>query len=76
MDVHRSDGEGLTFRHLDGREACVIPGGSGNVLCAGRGAFGAVRVMVSCNQTGEAAGTACRLALQDGCGVAEIDAGR
>ncbi len=42
----------------------MIPKGSVNVLCAGRmldcerGAYGAVRVMVNCNQMGEAAGVA------------------
>lgn len=40
------------------------------------GRFGTVRVMVNCNQMGEAAVTACRLALQDGRGVAEIVAER
>ena len=56
----------------------LVPTGSKNVLCAGRmvdadrGAFGAVRVMVNCNQMGEAAGTACYLALEDGCDVAAV----
>jgi len=59
----------------------LVPEGAENVLVAGRlvdadrGAYGAVRVMVACNQTGEAAGTACRLALQDGGSVAEVEAG-
>lgn len=57
----------------------LVPQGARNVLVAGRvldadeGAFGAVRVMVNCNQTGEAAGTACYLALTAGCSVAEVD---
>jgi hypothetical protein len=52
------------------------------VLIAGRpidadlGANGATRVMVNCNQTGEAAGTACYLALDEGKGVAEVDVGQ
>lgn len=60
----------------------IVPRGSKNVLCAGRmvdadrGAFGAIRVMVNCNQMGEAAGTACYLALQDGCGVGDVDTER
>jgi len=56
----------------------IVPKGSKNVLCAGRmvdadrGAFGAVRVMVNCNQMGEAAGTAAYLALETGDGVADV----
>ncbi len=57
----------------------IVPKGSENVLCAGRmvdadrGAFGAVRVMVNCNQMGEAAGTAACLAMESGCGVSEVE---
>lgn len=57
----------------------LVPQNSANVLCAGRmvdadrGAFGAARVMVNCNQMGEAAGAACYLALQDGAAVGEVD---
>ncbi len=57
----------------------LVPRGSQNVLVAGRcldadrGAFGAVRVMVNTNQTGEAAGTAAWLALDSGKPVAEVD---
>jgi FAD-dependent oxidoreductase family protein len=57
----------------------LVPRGSENVLVAGRlmdadrGAYGAVRVMVNCNQTGEAAGTAAWVALDSGVPVAEID---
>jgi len=58
---------------------CLVPQGAKNVLVAGRlidadrGAYGAIRVMVNCNQTGEAAGVAAGLALDRGCGVAEVD---
>ena len=57
----------------------LVPHGAQNVLVAGRvldadpWAFGAARVMVNCNQTGEAAGTACWLALQDNRSVADLD---
>jgi len=60
----------------------LVPTGSSNVLAAGRvidadrGAFGAVRVMVNCNQTGQAAGVAAALALGAGCGVADVDAAK
>jgi hypothetical protein len=40
---------------------------------ADRGAFGAVRVMVNCNQMGEAAGVASYLALQSDAAVADVD---
>lgn len=58
---------------------CLVPQGAENVLIAGRlvdadrGAYGAVRVMVNCNQTGEAAGTAAYLALDAGRVVSEVD---
>ena len=57
----------------------LVPKNSQNVLIAGRlvdadrGAFGGVRVMVNCNQMGEAAGTACCLALQGNLGVSQVD---
>lgn len=60
----------------------LIPQGSANVLVAGRvidadrGAFGAIRVMVNCNQTGTAAGTASYLALNGNTTVLEIDANK
>jgi hypothetical protein len=56
----------------------LVPLGTDNVLVVGRaidadqGAFGAVRVMVNCNQTGEAAGTAAYLALEDSAPVAQV----
>ena len=56
--------------------------GTPNVLIAGRsidadeGAFGAVRVMINCNQTGQAAGVAAWLALDSGQSVADIDTAR
>jgi hypothetical protein len=57
----------------------LIPKGVNNLIVAGRsidadrGAFGAVRVMVNCNQMGEAAGTACHLALDSNRSLPEID---
>ncbi len=56
----------------------LVPQGAVNLLAAGRmldadpGAYGALRVMVNCNQTGEAAGAAAWTALQRNCGVAEV----
>jgi hypothetical protein len=71
-------GTAATFYQIPYRT--LVPKGSTNVLVAGRaldadpGAFGAARVMINCNQTGEAAGTACVLSLQAGCSVAQLDA--
>lgn len=50
----------------------LVPVGSRNVLCAGRmldcsrNAYGALRVMVNCNQMGEAAGLAAAKAVREG----------
>jgi hypothetical protein len=58
---------------------CLVPRGARNLLVAGRaldadrGAYGAVRVMVTTNQTGEAAGVAATLALRHGCDVDAVD---
>jgi hypothetical protein len=41
---------------------------------ADRGAYGAIRVMVNCNQTGEAAGVASVLALAEGLDAGQVDA--
>ena len=49
---------------------------AGRMLDADPVAFGAVRVMVTMNQTGEAAGVAAWLALQDGVAIAEVDFGK
>lgn len=57
----------------------LLPRGADNVWAAGRlvdadaGAYGAVRVMVLANQTGEAAGEAAALAASSNTGAAEVD---
>jgi FAD-dependent oxidoreductase family protein len=57
----------------------LVPKGAENVLAVGRladadrGAYGATRVMVNCNQTGEAAGAAAVLAMRADCPVPDID---
>jgi len=88
VDIHNARGKGVTFRHLDKAPfyqipyASLVPKGASNVLIAGRsidadeGAFGAVRVMINCNQMGQAAGVAAWLALDSGKSVAEIDTAR
>ena len=58
----------------------LVPKKAVNLLCAGRlidadrNAYGATRVMVNCNQTGEAAGVAAAIALDEGIEVGEVDA--
>ncbi len=111
VDIHHSDGPGITFRYLDGSEVVfrnridktvgrwrepvdedptfyqipfrsLLPKGTRNVVMAGRildtdqGAFGALRVMVNMNQTGEAAGVASYLALQQDKAVTAVAAGQ
>ena len=88
VDIHNARGGGITFRHLEKAPfyqmpySSLVPQGAHNVLVAGRsidadeGAFGAVRVMINCNQTGQAAGVAAWLALDSGQSVAEIDTAR
>jgi hypothetical protein len=46
---------------------------AGRMLDADRAAFSAVRVMVNMNQTGEAAGVACALAIQGDCAIGDVD---
>lgn len=60
----------------------LVPGQYGNVLVSGRmidvddTAYGAVRVMVNMNQTGEAAGVAAFLALQENRAVQDVSPAR
>ena len=74
----RAESEGVTpFYQVPYRS--LVPVGAENVLVAGRligadrGAYGAIRVMVNCNQTGEAAGEAAYLAVESDCAVADVD---
>lgn len=108
VDVHHSDGAGITFRYLDGSERiwhnredrvegrwreplaedppyyqipfrALVPKDTENVIMCGRmidadhGAFGAIRVMVNLNQTGEAAGAAAYLAVQENQNIPDIN---
>lgn len=58
---------------------CLVPQGAKNLLVAGRaldadrGAYGAIRVMVNCNQMGQAAGVASYLALNTSADVADVN---
>ncbi|GHU69393.1 hypothetical protein FACS1894184_13380 [Clostridia bacterium] len=57
----------------------LVPVSGGNVICAGRmldadrNAYGAVRVMVNLNQTGEAAGVAAYLGMNEGKGFESMN---
>ena len=59
----------------------LVPKGSVNVLCAGRmvdstrDAYGALRVMVNCNQMGETAGLAAARAVREGLAAPDAYAG-
>ena len=80
---HHADGaesaESPTFYQIPYR--ALVPRGPGpaNVLVAGRltdadrGAYGAIRVIVNCNQTGEAAGAAAFLCLDSQTQPARVD---
>jgi hypothetical protein len=89
IDAHSASGAGVKFRELRKGVpfyqvpfASLVPRGARNVLIAGRcidadeQAFGAVRVMVNCNQMGQAAGVGAWLALDSGAVVGELDAAR
>ncbi len=86
IDIHRADRAGITWGHLPKDVpfyqipfSSLVPRGAKNVLVAGRnidadeGAFGAVRVMVNCNQMGQAAGVAAWLALDSDTSVDSLD---
>lgn len=45
---------------------------AGRMIGTDKGAFGAYRVMVNCNQTGEAAGVAAYLAIREACHVLDV----
>lgn len=61
---------------------CLVQDRAPNLIFAGRMldadpvAFSAARVMINLNQTGEAAGVAAWLALNEGCKLAEVDTTR
>ncbi|HOD83118.1 MAG: putative FAD-binding dehydrogenase [Planctomycetes bacterium ADurb.Bin126] len=87
IDVHNAKGAGVKFRDIQADfyqipYKSLVPKASKNVLVAGRSldadeqAFGAVRVMVNCNQMGQAAGVAAALALEGGANVAGVEAAK
>ena len=74
----RPESEGTTPYYQIPYRSLVPKGDHGNILVAGRlmgadqGAYGAIRVMMNCNQTGEAAGVASAIALKDGLNVEDV----
>jgi hypothetical protein len=87
IDVHHIDGPGMdeeTWRPPKGFKyhipyRCLVPKGVEGLLAAGRCisvthvALGSVRVMVQCFGTGEAAGVAAALSIEDGVAPREVD---
>jgi len=90
IDIHNIDGAGMdatTWRppkgfryHIPYR--VLVPRGVENLLVAGRCisvthvALGSTRVMAQCMGTGEAAGTAAAMSLQDGVPPRRLDVGK
>jgi hypothetical protein len=78
----RPEEEGVTDFYQIPLRSLVPREGPDNLIVAGRsldadrGAFGGVRVMVNCNQTGEAAGAAAWAALDGNTGIRDADAAR
>ncbi|MFO7956004.1 MAG: FAD-dependent oxidoreductase [Candidatus Brocadiia bacterium] len=89
IDIHHIDGPGMdgtTWRPPEGFKyhipyRCLLPQGVENLLTAGRCisvthvALGSTRVMVQCIGTGEAAGTAAALSIEDAVTPRAVDAG-
>jgi hypothetical protein len=89
IDIHHIDGPGMdgtTWRPPEGFKyhipyRCLVPRGVENLLTAGRCisvthvALGSTRVMVQCIGTGEAAGTAAALSIEDAVTPRAVDAG-
>lgn len=87
VDVHNAATGEFMFKEPEGDFyqiplSTMISRGAPNVILAGRtistdrGAYGAIRVMVNLNQTGEAAGVVAALAADGSAPVAEISADR
>lgn len=83
IDIHNSEGGGATFKTVNGYYTipfrCLVPANLKNVLVAGRCISGtseaaaSYRVIPCCIATGQAAGTAAALALQEGQNPGDVD---
>ena len=87
IDIHHIDGPGMdreTWRPTRGFKyhipyRCLVPRGVENLLAAGRCisvthvALGSIRVMAQCLGTGEAAGVAAAISIQDGVTPRQVD---
>ena len=87
IDIHHIDGPGMdrtAFRPQPGFRyqipyRILVPKGVGNILTGGRCvsvthiALGSIRVMVQCMITGQAAGTAAAVSLEDGVPPRNVD---
>jgi hypothetical protein len=84
IDLHDPRGKGVDFTQIGGGGfydipyRCLVPKGRENLLVAGRClssthlALGSVRSITSCFVTGEAAGTAAALSIQDRVSVRDV----
>lgn len=88
IDIHSPDGSGTSHYYFPDGEyygipyRCLIPKGAENLLVAGRcistthEAQASVRIMPTCCNTGEAAGVAASLALENGGKTRDVDVQR
>ena len=85
IDIHNPDGVGVTFIHIQAAAygipyRCLVPRQVGNLLVAGRilsathEALASARVMFTCMATGQAAGVAAAMAVQQGIAPRLVDA--
>ena len=88
IDIHNPEGSGTSHHFFPKGKyytipyRCLIPKGAENLLTAGRcisvthEAQASCRIMPTVTTLGQAAGTAAALALEDGCGVRNVDVDR
>ena len=86
IDIHNSEGGGATFKQVNHYYnipyRCLLPQKTKNLIVAGRSISGtseaaaSYRVIPCCIATGEAAGTAAAMALNENLTPAKIDAGK
>ena len=83
IDIHNSEGGGATFKEVNKYYTipfrCLVPADIKNLLVAGRCISGtseaaaSYRVIPCCIATGQAAGTAAAMALQEGCMAGDVN---
>lgn len=85
IDIHNPSGSGTVLKHIPNNDyytipyGALLPEGMKNLIDVGRSistsheALSAVRIMPITSCMGEAAGIAAAMALDAGCGVADVD---